>query len=102
MWFDPKRKAPFNWKWIFTESDHENQLVNLIMKEAEIETDVPASLVLNRQTNIFELRDNPRWPCQFQFVEMLRQPELESILRARERLSVDSNELSSCLQNMRL
>ena len=103
MWFDPERNAPFNWRWFFTQPDDENQLLSLIMKKAEIETGVPTSLVLNRQTDTFELRENPRRPCKFQFVETLWQPELESILRARERLSAgNANDLSSYLQNMRV
>ena len=72
------------------------------MKQAQIETDVPTSLTLNRQTDTFELRENPRRPCQFKFVETNWDPEIQSIVQAQVRLSRDSNDLSSCLQNMRV
>jgi len=96
VWFNPKRMAPQNWRWVFTETDDENQLVN----RTTVHTST--SLTFNWKTGNFELRQKSHRPCRIQFVEMLWKPELESMCRAYERLSRDSQEVSSCLQDMHL
>ena len=80
-------------------ADKENHLVNLVMTGFGSENAVKTFLVLNRSSDTYELRKNPRRSSSFKFVETLWQPEIQSIHQNQEQLIWH---LTSGLQDIRV